>query len=131
MSHLGTPAAPPTPDLPRLRELTDDRQKWSDNEEDANTGALTAEEIGHRYGRRWAMRADPADRSTMLALRPRMPRHLDAELLRYANDLGFDTWEDEQQKVRHPGRRLGVDRRRAVTGLSAGWPAPRSSFSAR
>lgn len=34
----------------------------------------------------------------MLALRPRMPRHLDAEQLRYANDLGFDTWEDEQQK---------------------------------
>jgi hypothetical protein len=34
----------------------------------------------------------------LLVLRPRTPRHLDGEMLRYANSLGVDTWDDEAAK---------------------------------
>jgi hypothetical protein len=34
----------------------------------------------------------------LIAVRPRAPRHLDGELLRYAEGFGVETWDDEAAK---------------------------------
>lgn len=44
-------------------------------------------------------RTDAGKLDLLLALRPRAPRHLDGELLRYADSLGIDTWDDEGAKI--------------------------------
>jgi hypothetical protein len=84
--------------LPRLSELSDQRQKWEDNEEDATSDLVEPVEVGHRYGRRWAGRATPEQLEALLGQRPQLPRHLDGELLKFANTQGIDTWDDEAAK---------------------------------
>jgi uncharacterized LabA/DUF88 family protein len=95
-----TPLPPaPTNGIPLLRELTNDRQEWEDNEEDATSGALTPDGAGARFARRWIRRATPDQVQQLHALAPALPRHLDGELLRFAYDQGIDTWaEDESAK---------------------------------
>lgn len=84
--------------IPRLRDLSEPRQQWQDTEDDNAAGALTARDIGARYGHRWASRATAAQRAALLADHPILPRQLDGEVLKYANDMGIDTWEDEPAK---------------------------------
>lgn len=83
---------------PRLRELSTSRQAWQDNEEDATLATDDPTVIGARFGRRWSARASEEHVSALVADRPILPRHLDGELLRYAERLGIDTWEDEDAK---------------------------------
>jgi uncharacterized LabA/DUF88 family protein len=89
------PASEP---VPRLRELTSSRQAWQDNEEDATLAADDPVAVGRRFGRRWSSRAGPAKLELLLTDRPILPRYLDGELLRYAERLGIDTWEDDDAK---------------------------------
>lgn len=85
-------------DIPRLRDITTSAQAWRDNEDDATTPGRTPDDLGSNFGGRWAARASSDQLAALLALRPRAPRHLDGEMLRYANSLGVDTWEDEAAK---------------------------------
>ncbi len=86
-------------DIPRLRDITTSAQAWRDNEDDATTPGRTPEDLGSTFGARWAARASPDQLSALLVLRPRTPRHLDGEMLGYANKQGVDTWEDEAAKT--------------------------------
>jgi hypothetical protein len=85
-------------DLPRLRELSAARQAWEDNEQDAIETTSNPVDVGERFGRRWAKRATREQRDRLLGLQPSAPRHLDGELLRYAESLGIETWEDQAAK---------------------------------
>lgn len=85
-------------DVPRLRDITDAAQAWKDNEEDAITPGRTPADLGAIFGSRWAARAHPHQLRALVALRPRAPRQVDGELLRYAERLGVDTWDDEAAK---------------------------------
>lgn len=85
-------------DVPRLRDLTDARQTWLDNEQDVTETTSNPAEVGQRFGGRWLARASAEQRAALIRLRPMAPRHLDGELLRYADRLGIDTWEDEVAK---------------------------------
>jgi uncharacterized LabA/DUF88 family protein len=86
------------PAVPRLAELSTQRQKWQDNEEDATSELVNPDLIGSRFGRRWAARASSEQLDVLLAYGPQLPRHTDGELLHYANNQGIDTWEDEAAK---------------------------------
>lgn len=85
-------------DAPRLRELTNARESWQDNEQDATEATTNPAEVGERFGTRWGSRANADAREALLARHPMLPRHLDGELLRYAEKMGVDTWEDEAAK---------------------------------
>ncbi len=89
---------PPAYSVPRLRDLTSARQAWQDNEEDATLATDDPAAVGGRFGRRWYARADEAKLEMLLADRPTLPRYLDGELLRYAERLGIDTWDDDAAK---------------------------------
>lgn len=86
-------------EIPRLRDITTSAQAWRDNEEDATMPGRTPADVGKVFGARWASRAPPEQLDALLGLRPRAPRRLDGELLRYAESLGIDTWEDEAAKI--------------------------------
>jgi uncharacterized LabA/DUF88 family protein len=92
-AHAGTDSS-----LPRLREITTGAQAWRDNEDDATSIAEGPAGIGQVFGARWACRADLSHYETLVADYPVIPRHIDGELLRYAEKLGTDTWEDESAK---------------------------------
>ena len=85
-------------DLPRLRDLSTARQAWEDNEQDAIETTSNPVDVGERFGRRWAKRATREQRDRLLDLQPSAPRYLDGELLRYAESLGIETWEDQAAK---------------------------------
>jgi hypothetical protein len=85
-------------DIPRLRDISSSRQTWQDNEQDATSATSDPAEAGERFGSRWAARATPEARALLLAERPFAPRHLDGELLRYAEKMGIETWDDEPAK---------------------------------
>ena len=85
-------------DVPRLRDITTSAQAWRDNEDDATTPGRTPDDLGSNFGARWAARASSDQLGALLVLRPRAPRQLDGEMLRYANSLGIDTWDDEAAK---------------------------------
>ena len=60
--------------------------------------ARTPVELGSIFANRWAERALPEQLEALLASKPRAPRYLDGELLRYAEKLGVDTWENDAAK---------------------------------
>lgn len=99
--------------VPRLRALTTARQAWQDNEDDAALATDDPAAIGERFGSRWSARADDEQLEALLNDRPVLPRRLDGEVLRYAERLGIDTWEDEDAKHRiRAGFWNGIDRSR-------------------
>lgn len=109
-SHTATPGPPVHTDrgwevrpaeheeVPRLRALTTARQTWLDNEQDAIDTTSNPADVGARFGARWASRATREQRASLLDQRPSTPRHLDGELLKYAERAGIETWEDEVAK---------------------------------
>src|SRR5699024_1866279 len=107
----GPPPAMPAPGIggggnmqfPRLHEITSRAQEWRDNEDDATTVVGEPYEVGYVYGTRWSQRVRSAQHSALAADRPQIPRHVDGDLLRYAERIGVDTWENEEAKraVRH------------------------------
>lgn len=85
-------------DIPRLRDITTSALAWRDNEEDATTPGTTPQEVGYTFGKRWIARASGSQITALVDRRPRAPNYLDGELLRYAEGLGVDTWENESAK---------------------------------
>ena len=94
----GWEVRPAEHDVPRLRDLTNSRQTWEDNEQDAIDTTSNPAGVGGRFGARWVSRATREQRAALLELHPFTPRHLDGELLRYAEHTGIDTWEDDVAK---------------------------------
>jgi uncharacterized LabA/DUF88 family protein len=85
--------------LPLLRTLTSGRDTWADNEQDVTDASGSPQQVGARFGQRWARRATAEQRADLLQLRPYAPKHLDGEMLRYAERWGVETWEDEPAKL--------------------------------
>lgn len=87
----------------RLYELTTRAQEWRDNEDDATTVIGEPYEVGYVYGTRWSHRVYRQQHDALGRDRPQIPRHVDGDLLRYAERIGVDTWENEEAKraVRH------------------------------
>lgn len=85
-------------DVPLLVDITPEALAWQDNEEDATEVVSDPEEIGYRYGLRWCRRASEEQYQQALSTPRRSPRRLDGDLLRYAQRLGIDTWEDRDAK---------------------------------
>lgn len=84
---------------PRLRDLTSKEQTLVDDEENRELHASDPARIGRVYGGRWAVRATAEQRASLLAQRPKLPRHLDGELLRFADEFDVDTWGDDDAKI--------------------------------
>jgi uncharacterized LabA/DUF88 family protein len=93
------PTAAREPILPRLLQLSTNRQKEEDGEEDATAVLASPELVGQRFGQRWAARATAEQRDALLGYRPGLPRPIDGELLHYAFNQGIDTWEDMAAKL--------------------------------
>src|SRR5699024_6186326 len=89
--------------FPRLYEITSRAQEWRDNEEDATSVVGEPYEVGYVYGTRWSHRVRREQHDALAEDRPQIPRHVDGDLLRYAERVGVDTWENEEAKraVRH------------------------------
>lgn len=89
--------------FPRLYEITSRAQEWRDNEDDATTVVGEPYEVGYVYGTRWSHRVRRVQHDALAEDRPQIPRHVDGDLLRYAERIGVDTWENEEAKraVRH------------------------------
>lgn len=102
-SHTGpaTPAAaqPTAPvEILTLAELSTQRQKWKDNEEDSTSQLSQPYDVGRRYGARWASRASAHMLEAARADRPVLPPALDRELLKFAVARGVDTWDDDENR---------------------------------
>lgn len=93
----GTRRIAPSP-IPTLRDLTTPAQTWQDTEDDTAHPLTDPLEIGGRFGGRWVERASGEDLMLLRGEDPILPRALDGELLRYADRMGLDTWEDENAK---------------------------------
>ena len=89
--------------FPRLYEVTTRAQEWRDNENDATSVVGEPYEVGYVYGTRWSHRVRGELHDALAEDRPQIPRHVDGDLLRYAERVGVDTWENEEAKraVRH------------------------------
>ncbi|MFJ2627644.1 NYN domain-containing protein [Streptomyces sp. NPDC087532] len=94
--------------IPLLETLTTSRQMWVDRERDLSVGG-EPHEVGTIFAARWVERL-PNDQATDLLdsldrARPRIPRSLDGELLRYAARFGTigndeDISEDHRVQLR-------------------------------
>ncbi|MCZ1012136.1 NYN domain-containing protein [Streptomyces lydicus] len=82
----------PDDEVPLLRDLTSAEEEWADREHDMTRVAGEPREVGGTFGARWARRLPPDSAEELIAkitdARPRIPRALDAELLRYAARFG-------------------------------------------
>lgn len=92
----GTPERPI--DVLTLAELSTERQKWKDNEEDSTSQLSQPFDVGRRYGARWASRASAHMLDAARTSRPVLPPELDRELLKFAVARGVDTWDDDENR---------------------------------
>ncbi|MBK7722459.1 MAG: NYN domain-containing protein [Austwickia sp.] len=81
-----------------LAELSTQRQKWKDNEEDSTSQLAQPYDVGRRFGARWASRASAHMLEAARANRPVLPAGLDRELLKFAVARGVDTWDDDENR---------------------------------
>ncbi|MFB6984635.1 NYN domain-containing protein [Streptomyces sp. NPDC056297] len=98
----------PDDGIPLLETLTDPRQAWVDHEEDLSVGG-EPHEVGKIFAARWVERLPHDQIADLLERldqeRPRIPRSLDGELLRYAARFGAigndaDISEDHRKQLR-------------------------------
>lgn len=80
-----------------LSELSTITERTRDDGEDAGH-SFTPMEAGRTYARRWVERATVGAVHRLRDEYPQIPRSIDAELLRYADRQGVDTWQDEPAK---------------------------------
>ena len=90
--------------FPKLWQVTSPTQRFLDAEE--NKGMARAEpiDVGRAYVARWMARATEAERRRLTdwtATWTWVPHDLDPDLLRFANDLGIDTWDAELEPIKH------------------------------
>ncbi len=102
--NAGVPAgaAGPAPaarvEVLTLAELSTQRQKWKDNEEDSTSQLAQPYDVGRRFGARWASRASAHMLEAARSARPVLPPVIDRELLKFAVARGVDTWDDDENR---------------------------------
>lgn len=82
----------------RLSDLSTRDERARDAEEDARREGDDAFSIGRTYGTRWRRRATQEAIERVVRRFPGVPKVIDAELLRYADSRGADTWNAESVK---------------------------------
>jgi hypothetical protein len=90
--------------FPKLWQVTSPTQRFLDAEENKNMGRAEPIDVGRAYVKRWMARATEAERRRLTdwtATWTWVPHDLDPDLLRFANDLGIDTWEAELEPIKH------------------------------
>jgi uncharacterized LabA/DUF88 family protein len=90
--------------FPKLWQVTSPTQRFLDAEENKNMGKADPIDVGRAYVKRWMARATEAERRRLTewtATWTWVPHDLDPDLLRFANDLGIDTWEAELEPIKH------------------------------
>ncbi|ACU74599.1 protein of unknown function DUF88 [Catenulispora acidiphila DSM 44928] len=90
--------------FPKLWQVTSPTQRFLDAEENKSFGRAEPIDVGRAYVARWMARATEAERRRLTdwtATWTWVPHDLDPDLLRFANDLGIDTWEAELEPIKH------------------------------
>ena len=90
--------------FPKLWQVTSPTQRFLDAEENKNMGRAEPIDVGRAYVKRWMARATESERRRLTewtATWTWVPHDLDPDLLRFANDLGIDTWEAELEPIKH------------------------------
>lgn len=90
--------------FPKLWQVTSPTQRFLDAEENKSMGRAEPIDVGRAYVARWMARATEAERRRLIewtATWTWVPHDLDPDLLRFANDLGIDTWEAELEPIKH------------------------------
>ncbi|NUP54096.1 MAG: NYN domain-containing protein [Catenulispora sp.] len=90
--------------FPKLWQVTSPTQRFLDAEENKSMGRAEPIDVGRAYVKRWMARATDAERRRLTewtATWTWVPHDLDPDLLRFANDLGIDTWEAELEPIKH------------------------------
>ena len=90
--------------FPKLWQVTSPTQRFLDAEENKSMGRADPIDVGRAYVARWMARATEAERRRLTdwtATWTWVPHDLDPDLLRFANDLGIDTWEAELEPIKH------------------------------
>ncbi|GAA1980129.1 NYN domain-containing protein [Catenulispora subtropica] len=90
--------------FPKLWQVTSPTQRFLDAEENKSMGRAEPIDVGRAYVKRWMARATEAERRRLTewtATWTWVPHDLDPDLLRFANDLGIDTWEAELEPIKH------------------------------
>jgi uncharacterized LabA/DUF88 family protein len=90
--------------FPKLWQVTSPTQRFLDAEENKSFGRAEPIDVGRAYVARWMARATEAERRRLTdwtAIWTWVPHDLDPDLLRFANDLGIDTWEAELEPIKH------------------------------
>ena len=90
--------------FPKLWQVTSPTQRFLDAEENKSIGRAEPIDVGRAYVARWMARATEAERRRLTdwtATWTWVPHDLDPDLLRFANDLGIDTWEAELEPIKH------------------------------
>jgi len=114
--------------FPKLWQVTSPTQRFMDAEENKSMGRAEPIDVGRAYVERWMARATEAERRRLTewtATWTWVPHDLDPDLLRFANDLGIDTWEAELEPIKHElraGFLDGLKRWRELHGGEAGGP---------
>ena len=90
--------------FPKLWQVTSPTQRILDAEENKNMAKAEPIDVGRAYVARWMARATDAERRRLTewtASWSWVPHDLDPDLLRFANDLGIDTWDAELEPIKH------------------------------
>jgi uncharacterized LabA/DUF88 family protein len=90
--------------FPKLWQVTSPTQRFLDAEENKSMAKAEPIDVGRAYVARWMTRATEAERKRLkdwTASWSWVPHDLDPDLLRFANDLGIDTWDAELEPIKH------------------------------
>jgi uncharacterized LabA/DUF88 family protein len=90
--------------FPKLWQVTSPTQRFLDAEENKNMARAEPIDVGRAYVARWMARATETERRRLTEWTANwswVPHDLDPDLLRFANDLGIDTWDAELEPIKH------------------------------
>jgi uncharacterized LabA/DUF88 family protein len=90
--------------FPKLWQVTSPTQRFLDAEENKNMARAEPIDVGRAYVARWMARATETERRRLAEWTANwswVPHDLDPDLLRFANDLGIDTWDAELEPIKH------------------------------
>jgi uncharacterized LabA/DUF88 family protein len=90
--------------FPKLWQVTSPTQRFLDAEENKSMAKAEPIDVGRAYVARWMARATESERRRLTewtASWSWVPHDLDPDLLRFANDLGIDTWDAELEPIKH------------------------------
>lgn len=111
--------------FPKLWQVTSPTQRFLDAEENKNMARAEPIDVGRAYVARWMARATETERRRLTEWTANwswVPHDLDPDLLRFANDLGIDTWDAELEPIKHELRAGFLDELKKFRGEGADAP---------